>query len=159
MRHIVAPISCVNASNCRASNCRTHSRVALMLCRIADRIPYVVSMRHNVAPRHIVTCDITSHPYSCARAGPPQSRFACRLCQCANRYTATYRRTHIPVRGRAHPNHLTRIAEDSSRHAATLHASLRSAERSYASLGKNNRTKTSKAKLRSRNTDRTGKEG
>ena len=73
MRHIVAPISCVNASNCRASFCRTHSRVALMLCRIADRIPYVVSMRHNVAPRHIVTCDISSHPYSCARAGPPQS--------------------------------------------------------------------------------------
>ena len=77
-------------------------------------------------------------PYSCARAGPPQSRFACRLCQCANRYTATYRRTHIPVRGRAHPNHLTWIAEDSARHAATLHASLRSAKRDTERTGKNN---------------------
>ncbi len=64
MRHIVAPISCVNASNCRASFCRTHSRRGSRVGCVKAQI---------VAPRHIVTCDITSHPYSCARAGPPQS--------------------------------------------------------------------------------------
>jgi len=64
MRHIVAPISCVNASNCRASFCRTHSRRGSRVGCVKAQI---------VTLRHIVTCDITSHPYSCARAGPPQS--------------------------------------------------------------------------------------
>jgi len=117
-----------------------------MLCQCANcRTPYILCQCDILATR----CSI---PTSCVASWIAYHM----LCQCvitSHRDTlshVTYRRTHIPVRGRAHPNHLTRIAEDSARHAATLHASLRSAERS--------RTKTSKAKLRSRSTDRTGKD-